>query len=75
LDETGLPKAWKMWVGVLPIGGLEVSWTNWETFSTGAKVAKNHDAGLADVALTDVKAYQTYEEGGYDEDIFVPILE
>jgi hypothetical protein len=75
LDETGLPKAWKMWVGILPIGGLEVSWENWETFSTGAKVAKSHDAGLADVALTDVKAYQSYQEGGYDEDIFAPILE
>jgi hypothetical protein len=75
LDETGLPKAWKMWVGILPIGGLEVTWENWETFSTGAKVAKNHNAGIADVKLTGVKSYQTYEEGGYDKDIFAPILE
>jgi hypothetical protein len=75
LDGTGLPKAWKMWVGIIPIGGLEVSWANWETFSTGAKVATSHDAGIADIALTKVKAYQTYQEGGYDEDIFAPILE
>lgn len=75
LDDTGLPKAWKMWVGILPIGGIEVTWENWETFSTGAKVAKSHDAGLKDIALTGVRAYQTYQEGGYDKDIFAPILE
>lgn len=71
LNESGLPKAWQMWVGIIPIGGIEVSWEDWETLSTGAKLAKNHDAGLMNIAITNIKTYQTWEEG----DIFAPILD
>jgi len=71
LDESGLPKAWQMWVSIIPMGGLEVSWQDWETLSTGAKVAKNHDAGLMNIAITNIKTYQTWEEG----DIFASIVD
>ncbi len=29
LDENNRPIKWKMWVKIIPIGGMEVSWTNW----------------------------------------------
>ncbi|BDS11265.1 hypothetical protein [Aureispira anguillae] len=74
LNEDGLPKAWRMWVGIIPIGGIEVSWENWKTLASGAKIAQNHNAGIADIAITNIKSYQTWQEGGWDEDIFAPIL-
>ena len=75
LDENGLPKAWQMWVSIIPIGGIEVTWQDWETLPTGAKVAMNHDAGLANVAITNIRSYQTWEEGGIKEDIFASIAD
>ena len=75
LDDDGMPIAWQMWVGVLPIGGLEVSWEDWETLSSGAIYAKNHNIGPFNVAITNVKDFQTWEEGGYSEDLFKNIQE
>lgn len=75
LDENGLPKAWQMWVGIIPIGGIEVSWSNWVVLETGAKLAQSHDVGIADISITNVKSFQTWQEGGLKEDIFAPILE
>lgn len=42
VDATGQPTAWKIWVKILPIGGLEFSWDNWITLPTGAKVSTAH---------------------------------
>ncbi len=70
LGENGLPKAWQMWVSIIPIGGLEFSWENWMTLSSGAKVATRHDGGLLSIPITNVKSYQTWQEGGYSNDIF-----
>jgi hypothetical protein len=70
LDEDGLPKAWQMWVNIIPIGGLEVSWADWTTLSTGAKIATTHDAGFLSIPISNVKSYQTWQEGGLGKDIF-----
>lgn len=42
LDESYRPKAWRMWVSVLPVGGVETSWESWISISTGAKLAEKH---------------------------------
>jgi hypothetical protein len=42
--ETGLPKSVKMWVQIIPIGGVEFSWENWHTTAGGAKIAKTHQS-------------------------------
>jgi len=55
LDENGLPQAWKMWVSVIPVGGLSFTWENWKELSTGAMVALDHKNQLANVALTNVR--------------------
>ena len=34
LDENGLPKAWRMWVGVLPLKGIENTWEDWQTLAS-----------------------------------------
>ena len=73
LDENGLPKAWKMWVKIIPIGGIKTTWESWETLGTGAKVARNHNMGFLDVKINNLRSFQTLEEGGLTEDIFSDI--
>lgn len=51
----GRPKAWRMWVSIIPIGGLEASWEGWTQLSTGAWVSTSHKIGPMTLALTDVK--------------------
>ena len=75
LDDDGMPVSWQMWVGILPIGGLEVSWENWDTLKSGAKYAKSHKIGPFNVEITDIKSFQTWEEGGYSGDIFKSLSE
>ncbi len=40
--EDGKPVAFKMWVSVIPFGGLRANWKKWETTETGAVIALNH---------------------------------
>jgi hypothetical protein len=41
LDEEYRPKAWKMWVSILPLGGVETTWEDWQQLE-GAWFAPNH---------------------------------
>ena len=74
LDETGLPIKWKMWVNIIPIGGLEATWDNWTSLPTGAKVATAHKIGWYESGLTEIKAGNSWEAIGIAEDPFLPIL-
>ena len=61
-DENGLPEAWKMWVSIIPIGGLEVKWADWITLPTGAKIATSHTIGSVNIRIEEVKAAATLSE-------------
>lgn len=54
LDENGRPKAWKMWVQIIPIGGVQSTWSGWETLSTGAQVATLHETAGVKLEITDL---------------------
>ncbi|MDO1500771.1 hypothetical protein Q2T40_11580 [Winogradskyella maritima] len=41
-DADGRPKSFQMWVDILPIGGLEATWNDWMTTSTGAQLPTAH---------------------------------
>lgn len=43
LDEQNRPIAWKMWVQIIPIGGLEASWEGWTQLTTGAWISTKHE--------------------------------
>ena len=45
LDEKGIPSTFKMWVSILPIGGIEASWEQWVELPTGAKLSTFHLIG------------------------------
>lgn len=55
LDANGVPKAFKLWVKVIPIGGVSATWDNWKTTQTGAIIAQNHKLGPLDLNVTDLR--------------------
>ncbi|MEM9822376.1 MAG: hypothetical protein AAF985_14945 [Bacteroidota bacterium] len=75
LDETGLPSSWKMWVEIIPVGGLEFSWEKWETLSTGAKIATFHTSKVLDLDISNLKGGTTAQAIGIQGDIFKALMQ
>ncbi|MEM9934018.1 MAG: hypothetical protein AAF824_10410 [Bacteroidota bacterium] len=61
VDENGLPISWKMWVSIIPIGGMEFSWEDWKTYDTGVKLAETH-VGPFTLKLTDIEVTSAPEK-------------
>lgn len=75
-DEGGLPRAWRMWVSIIPIGGVETSWEGWQTLTTEARIATTHVGPLGiTIELTDVAGARTLEELVDGADPFAPLFE
>jgi hypothetical protein len=55
LDENHTPVYFKMWVKILPIGGIKGTWENWITTKSGAKVATNHKIGPINNIISNIK--------------------
>ena len=55
------PRAWRMWVQVIPVGGLYSSWEGWQALSTGAKVATRHAMGPVTLEMTGVRGATSLE--------------
>lgn len=69
-DASGRPRAWRMWVSVIPIGGLEASWEGWTRLSTGAWVSTMHHMGPAQLCIRDVAGAETLAALAPGEDPF-----
>ncbi|WP_067149046.1 hypothetical protein [Pseudotamlana agarivorans] len=57
LDDNYKPIAFKMWTSILPIDGLEASWSRWKTTETGALLPEFHKMLFLGLEITDIKAY------------------
>ena len=70
LDENGLPTGYKMWVKIIPIGGVYASWDKWITLAGGAKISTEHAVSLGDVQfeITNIRSGQNWVDIGLDED-------
>jgi hypothetical protein len=56
LDENYRPVAVKMWVSILPIGGIEFTWENYLTLESGAMIAQDHLLfGAVNIDLSQIK--------------------
>lgn len=55
LDKAGKPRAFKMWVSILPIKGLEASWIDWTTTATGAQIPTFHKLLVLGLEIDDIK--------------------
>lgn len=62
LDNNGLPTSYKMWVSIIPIGGLEVTWENWTTLATGARLAQNHKGAKFEIPITNIKGAVNWQQ-------------
>jgi len=72
----GLPEAWRMWVQVIPIGGIETSWEGWIELSTGAKVATQHEAwGRLMTFISDVEGAENLDALGVEQGLFDPLFQ
>jgi hypothetical protein len=58
LDKTNKPIKFRMWVDILPIGGLEASWTDWTTTESGAQLPTFHELLFLGIQLEDIKGTQ-----------------
>lgn len=58
------PRAWRMWVSILPIKGIENTWDGWTQLATGAWVATQHQVGGTRIKLelTEVAGAATLQE-------------
>jgi hypothetical protein len=69
-DAEGLPLSVQMWVKIIPIGGLEFGWDNWQELPSGAMIGSRHKSKLFTTELTDIKSAQTFKDLGLKEDLF-----
>jgi len=72
LSENGLPENYKMWVKILPIKGLEVSFTDWVTLENGAKIATSHIIkGINyNIKITDLKTGDSFKDFDFESNPF-----
>jgi hypothetical protein len=72
----GMPASWRMWVQIIPIGGIETSWDGWVELSTGAKVSTQHEGwGRMMTFITDVEGAENLDALGVEPGLFDPLSE
>ncbi|OBX25764.1 hypothetical protein LX77_02866 [Gelidibacter algens] len=54
LDASGKPTSFQMWVDILPIDGLEASWSVWTTTESGAQLPTFHKFMVFGLEITDI---------------------
>lgn len=59
LDSNYVPTSYKMWVSIIPIGGISATWNDLKTMSSGVKLPQTHTLSLFGMQLDmgTVKAY------------------
>ena len=72
INPDGEPTHWRMWVNILPIGGIQTSWEGWKKLHTGALVSQRHANGLMSFGLANVRSADSVEDL-LGNDIFAPL--
>ena len=57
LQPNGFPISFKMWVSIIPIGGIEVGWDTWQVTESGAFLPSRHSIGPITLDIGDVRGY------------------
>jgi len=58
LQPNGFPISFKMWVSIIPIGGVEASWDEWQVAESGAFLPSQHIIGPITLNMGDVRGYK-----------------
>ncbi|MDX1774456.1 hypothetical protein [Oceanihabitans sediminis] len=59
LNDKGKPISFKLWTSILPIDGIEASWSDWTTTETGAQLPTFHKMLFLGIELDDIKTAQS----------------
>lgn len=54
LDASGKPTSFQMWVDILPIDGLEATWSDWTITESGAQLPSFHKFMVFGLEITDL---------------------
>ncbi len=54
-DATGKPISFRMWTDLLPMNGLEASWTDWTTTESGAQLPSLHKILFMGLEINNIK--------------------
>ena len=54
-DKSGRPKSFKMWTSIIPLKGLESSWSDWTTTESGAILPTFHSVFFLGINITNIK--------------------
>lgn len=73
LDKDNRPTECRMWVSIIPVGGVAFGWDGWESLSTGAVVATTHKSKLFTLVLSDIKGGMDPASVGLNEDPFTAL--
>lgn len=65
------PVAYRMWVSIIPIGGIRATWEDWTTTATGAIISRKHNiAGIYTLHIENLQTGFTVKDIGLDGDPF-----
>ncbi len=70
LDGNFMPYKYKMWVTIIPIGGTESTWANWQELPSGAMISTQHEMAVLKILIKNLKSGQSLEDLGLDKDLF-----
>ncbi len=57
LNENGFPESYQMWVKIIPIGGIEATWEDWQVMESGVFLPTAHKLGPLNLDMGKVRAY------------------
>lgn len=57
LQPNGFPESYQIWASIVPIGGIEATWDDWQIMESGVFLPTSHQLGPITLGMGTVKAY------------------
>jgi len=70
LDGNFKPYKYKMWSSIIPIGGVEATWEDWDTTATEALIATKHEMAILKILIKNLKTANSLEDLKLENDLF-----
>ncbi|NNF35690.1 MAG: hypothetical protein HKN68_16400 [Saprospiraceae bacterium] len=71
LDENYRPVGYKMWVKIIPVGGIYVGWEDWVILGGGIQIAQQRKGSVLSLSMDNIRIGNSYEDLGLSGDPFL----